>query len=46
MNSTAVIVGNAEGRRNYDDWKIITSLVLDGISSRHLSPRWRRQLLS
>jgi hypothetical protein len=35
MGSTAVSVSEAGGRRNYDGWKIITSLVLDGISSRH-----------
>jgi site-specific recombinase XerC len=35
MGSTAVLVSEAGGRQNYDDWRIITSLVLDGISSRH-----------
>jgi site-specific recombinase XerD len=35
MGSTAVILSEAGGWRNYDGWKIITSLVLDGISSRH-----------
>ena len=34
MGSTAVIV-KAGGRQNNDAWRIITSLVLDGISSRH-----------
>ena len=34
-SSTAVIVSEAGGRRNYDGWRIITSLVLDGLSSRH-----------
>jgi hypothetical protein len=35
MGSTAVIVSEAGGRRNSDGWKIITSLVLDGLSSPH-----------
>jgi site-specific recombinase XerD len=35
MGSTAVIVGDAGGRQNNNGWRIITSLVLDGISSRH-----------
>ena len=35
MGSTAVVVSKAGGRQNYDGWKIITSLVLDGISSPH-----------
>ena len=35
MGSTAVVVSKAGGRQNYDDWRIITSLVLDGLSSRH-----------
>jgi site-specific recombinase XerD len=36
MGSTAVIVSEAGGRKNNnDDWGIITSLVLDGLSSRH-----------
>jgi hypothetical protein len=34
MGSTAVMVREAGGRRS-DDWGLITSLVLDGISSRH-----------
>ena len=33
--STAVIVSEAGGRQSNDAWRIITSLVLDGISSRH-----------
>jgi site-specific recombinase XerD len=35
MGSTAVIVTEVGDRRNTDGWKIITSLVLDGISSPH-----------
>jgi site-specific recombinase XerD len=35
MGSTAVQISEAGGRRTHDGWKIITSLVLDGISSRH-----------
>jgi site-specific recombinase XerC len=35
MGSTVVIVSHADDRQNNDGWKIITSLVLDGISSRH-----------
>ena len=35
MGSTAVIVSEAGGRQPNDAWRIITSLVLDGISSRH-----------
>ena len=35
MGSTAVAVRMAEGQRTHDGWSIITSLVLDGISSRH-----------
>jgi site-specific recombinase XerD len=35
MGSTAVIVSEAGGRRIDDGWTIITSLVLDGLSSRH-----------
>ena len=35
MGSTAVIVSEAGRRRSHDGWRIITSLVLDGISSRH-----------
>ena len=35
MGSTAVIISEAGGRRNKDSWKIITSLVLDGLSSPH-----------
>ena len=35
MGPTAVIVSEEGGRRNNDRWKIITSLVLDGLSSRH-----------
>jgi site-specific recombinase XerC len=35
MGSIAVIVSEAGGRRNNDSWKIITSLVLDGLSSPH-----------
>ena len=35
MGSTAVIVSEAGGRQSNDAWRIITSLVLDGISSRH-----------
>ena len=35
MGSIAVIVSETEGRRNSDGWKIITSLVLDGLSSPH-----------
>jgi site-specific recombinase XerC len=35
MGSTAVIVSQAGGQRNRDGWRIITSLVLDGLSSRH-----------
>jgi site-specific recombinase XerD len=31
----ALIVSEAGGRRNNDGWRIITSLVLDGLSSRH-----------
>ena len=35
MRSTAVIVSEAGGRQSQDAWRIITTLVLDGISSRH-----------
>jgi site-specific recombinase XerD len=35
MGPTAVMVSEAGGRRNNDGWRIITSLVLDGLSSRH-----------
>jgi site-specific recombinase XerC len=35
MGSTAVIVSEEGRRRNQDGWRIITSLVLDGLSSRH-----------
>jgi len=35
MGPTAVMVSQAEGRRNNDGWRIITSLVLNGISSGH-----------
>jgi site-specific recombinase XerD len=35
MGSTAVIVSEAGGRQSNDAWRIITSLVLDGTSSRH-----------
>src|SRR5436309_2784917 len=35
MGPTSVIVSNAGGRQYNDAWKIITSLVLDGISSPH-----------
>jgi site-specific recombinase XerD len=35
MGSTAVVVSKAGGRQPNDAWTIITSLVLDGISSRH-----------
>ena len=35
MGSIAVIASEAGGRRNNDSWKIITSLVLDGLSSPH-----------
>jgi Phage integrase, N-terminal SAM-like domain len=35
MGSTAVAVTMAKGQRTQDGWRIITSLVLDGISSRH-----------
>ena len=35
MGSTAVMVSQAGGRRNHVGWRIITSLVLDGLSSRH-----------
>ena len=35
MGSTPVQIGEAGGRRTHDGWKLITSLVLDGISSRH-----------
>jgi site-specific recombinase XerC len=35
MGSTAVIVSEAGDQRNNDGWKIITSLVLDGLSSPH-----------
>src|SRR6185369_5679538 len=35
MGSTAVIVSEAGERQSNDAWRIITSLVLDGISSRH-----------
>ena len=35
MGSMALIVSEAGGRRNNDGWRIITSLVLDGLSSRH-----------
>src|SRR5271169_6875836 len=35
MGSTAVVVSEAGGRQPNDTWTIITSLVLDGISSRH-----------
>jgi site-specific recombinase XerD len=35
MGSIAVVVNEGGGRRNDDGWKVITSLVLDGLSSRH-----------
>jgi hypothetical protein len=35
MGSTAVQIGGVGGRQTHDGWTIITSLVLDGISSRH-----------
>jgi site-specific recombinase XerD len=35
MGSTAVQVSVVGGRRTHDGWSLITSLVLDGISSRH-----------
>ena len=35
MGSTAVVVSKAGERQSNDAWKIIRSLVLDGISSRH-----------
>src|SRR5580698_2355998 len=35
MGSIAVIISEAGGRRNNDSWKIIPSLVLDGLSSPH-----------
>jgi site-specific recombinase XerD len=35
MGSTAVEVSIAGGQRSHDGWNIITSLVLDGIASRH-----------
>jgi hypothetical protein len=35
MGSAAVIVSEADHRWNRDAWNIVTSLVLDGISSRH-----------
>jgi integrase len=35
MGPTAVEIRNKENRRPHDDWRIITSLVLDGISSPH-----------
>src|ERR1039457_6709084 len=35
MGSTAVIVSQEGHRRKQDGWRIITSLVLDGISSCH-----------
>jgi site-specific recombinase XerD len=35
MGSTAVIVSKAGGRQTNDAWRLITALVLDGISSRH-----------
>ena len=35
MRSTAVIASEAGDRRSQDAWRIITTLVLDGISSRH-----------
>src|ERR1700674_4362232 len=35
MGSKAVQIGEAEGRRTHDGWYLITSLVLDGVSSRH-----------
>src|ERR1700686_1034909 len=38
MGSTAVQISEVGGRRTQDGWKLITSLVLDGISSRHT---WR-----
>src|SRR4051794_1717865 len=35
MGPTAVVVSKAEGRWNDGGWAIITTLVLDGLSSRH-----------
>jgi site-specific recombinase XerD len=35
MGSTALQIGTVAGERTHNDWKIITSLVLDGISSPH-----------
>src|ERR1039458_5812313 len=35
MGPAEVIVSGTGGRWNHDDWGIITSLVLDGLSSRH-----------
>ena len=35
MGSTAVAVREVRGRWNWDAWRIITALVLDGISSQH-----------
>jgi site-specific recombinase XerD len=35
MGSIAVIASEAAGMRDDDSWKIITSLVLDGLSSHH-----------
>ena len=35
MGSMAVVVSETGGRQSNDAWKIITSLVLDGISSPH-----------
>ena len=35
MESTAVIVSGTGGRWNSDDWGIISSMVLEGLSSRH-----------
>jgi hypothetical protein len=35
MGPSAITVSTAGPRRIQDDWRIITSLVLDGISSNH-----------
>jgi len=35
MGSIAVVANETGGRRTNDVWRVITSLVLDGISSRH-----------
>lgn len=42
MESTAVIVSEVGGRQSQDAWRIITTLVLDGISSRHTRRADRR----